>query len=122
MCLTVTVIVFVVQNRSSQDTVLWKTVHSKVLERGDLVHIASVLDHQWPVLAWCLGVSETTIATIRQNYALDHEEQKFQMMLRWFQDQSTPPTGQGLVRIIEEHLKDVTLAQDVVNILGRCSV
>ena len=96
---------------------LWKCVRSGVLEREELVHIAKAI-RRWCVLARYLGLSEPVIITIEENHIHDYEEQKFQMLLRWFQEQSTPPTRRRLVHIIEEDMKDAILAQDVINIVG----
>ena len=54
---------------------------------------------------------------ISENYRGDYEEQKFQMLLTWHQQQPTPPTRQSLVRIIEEKM-GTELTQDIVNIVG----
>ena len=96
---------------------IWKTVRSGPLERSELVHIAKVI-HHWSVLARYLGLSEPIIVAIEENHVHDYEEQKIQMLLKWFQQQSTPPTRQSLVRIIEEKMKDPVLAQDITNIVG----
>ena len=102
-------------DRSSVQGVLWKTVRSGALEREELVQIATVIN-QWPTLASHLGISESTIDSIRHSY--DYEEQKYQVLVNWYQQQNPPPTPQSLVRIIEEEMKDSVLAQDVVNSVG----
>lgn len=45
----------------------------------------------------------------------DYEEQKVQMLLKWFQQQPAPPTRRNFVRIVEERMKDSVLAQNMVN-------
>jgi hypothetical protein len=99
-------------DRSSVQGVLWKTVRSGALEREELVQIATVIN-QWPTLASHLGISKSTLDS-----SYDYEEQKYQMLVNWYQQQNPPPTRQSLVRIIEEKMKDSVLAQDVVNIVG----
>ena len=96
---------------------LWQSVRSYQLEPPELVRIAGAIE-RWSGVARCLGLSEQEIVTIRENYVHDYEEQKFQMLLKWTQTQSTPTTGQDLVRIIEEEKKDPTLAQQISNIIG----
>ena len=92
-------------------------VRSGPLEREELVHIAKAIP-RWPVLARYLGLTEPVIAAIEENHVHDYDEQKYQMFLKWYQQQKTPPTRQSLVRIIEEKMKDSALAQDIVNIVG----
>ena len=99
--------------------VLWKTLpSSKSMRKEDLVHIAKSIGY-WRELARYLGLEEAEIVTIEQNYIRDHEEQKIQMLLKWFQQQSTPPTRQSLVRTIEEKMQDPELAQKVDSTLYR---
>ena len=96
---------------------IWETVHPGALERRELVYIARVIQH-WHELARHLGLEEEEIVTIERNHVGDREEQKIQMLLKWFQQQSTPPTRQSLVRTIEEKTRDLVLAQDITNIVG----
>lgn len=95
---------------------LWVTVRPGPLEREELVHIAKAIP-RWSTLARYLGLSEPVIVAISENYRGDYEEQKFQMLLKWHQQQPTPPARQTLVRIIEEKI-DPVLAQDIANIVG----
>ena len=96
---------------------MWKNVRSGPLERGELVHIAKAI-RRWSVLARYLGLTEPDIIAIEENHVHNYEEQKYQMLLKWYQQQKPPPTRQSLVRIIEEKMKDSRLAQDIVNIVG----
>ena len=96
---------------------LWKDVRSGPVEREELVHIAKAI-HRWPVLARYLGLTEPVIVAIEENHVHDYEEQKYQMLLKWSQQQNPEATRQSLVQIIEEKLQDLVLAQDVVNIVG----
>ena len=100
----------------SQSGALWRTVRPGPLEREELVHIAKAIP-RWSTLARYLGLSEPVIVTISEDYRGDYEEQKFQMLLAWYQQQLNPPSRQSLVRIIEEGMGSV-LAQDIVNIVG----
>ena len=101
---------------SGYRTGLWKTVSSGILEKDELMQIARVIDAQWPVFAGYLGMNNTTITTIKQQYSSDYREQCFQMLLKWFQKK--PLSRQNLVRIIEENMQNPVLAQDVLNSLG----
>ena len=99
--------------------VLWKTLpSSKSMRKEDLVHIAKSIGY-WRELARHLGLEEAEIVTIEQNYIGDHEEQKIQMLLKWFQQQLTPPTRQSLIRTIEEKMQDPELARKVDSTLYR---
>ena len=101
---------------------VWKmTSPSKQLMTDDLIHIAQKI-HHWQGLARFLGLTEPAIATIKHNHIGNYEEQKVQMLLKWFQQQSAPPTHQCLIRIIEEEMKDPVLASDVDSVLYRLGV
>lgn len=93
---------------------LWMTVHSDPLGRAELLRAAGVIG-KWRRLAHYLDVSDQDIITIQENNLRDHDEQKFQMLLKWSQMQAPPPTPQDLIRIIEEEMKDSKLAQDIAN-------
>lgn len=95
---------------------MWKTVPSGPLEKTELVEIAKTIT-RWPQVARHLNLSESDIVTIEENHMRDYEEQKMQMLLKYFQQQPTPPTRRDFVRIIEEQMKDSVLAQNMVNII-----
>ena len=101
---------------SVKDQPLWKRVCPGELERGELVHIARAIP-RWSSLARYLGLSDPDIVAISENHKGDYEEQRYQMLLKWYQQQATPPTRQALVRVIEEEM-GTKLAQDIVNIVG----
>ena len=99
--------------------IAWKTMSpSQVLKKDFLVHVARVLTY-WKELARHLGLDEADIVTIEQNFVNDHSEQKMQMLLKWYQQQSKPPTCQILVRIIEEKLQEHKLAEKVRSTLHK---
>ena len=86
------------------------------LTRDDLVTVAQKIVH-WQALARKLGLSEPDIVAIEANYSHDYKEQRFQSLLKWFQEKGSPPTRQTLVRIIEEKLLEPQLAIDVESAL-----
>ena len=89
---------------------------SHLLKKEDLVHIAKVIPY-WKELARHLGLEEADIVTIEQNHVTDHEEQKVQMLLKWYQQQRSPPSCQNLVRIIEEKMQNHKVAKKVESTL-----
>ena len=64
-----------------------------------------------------MGLEEADIVTIEQNHVIDHEEQKVQMLLKWYQRQRSPPSCQSLVRIIEEKMQNQKVAKKVESTL-----
>ena len=54
---------------------------------------------------------------ISEDHRGNYEEQKYQMLLKWHQQQATPPTKRDLMRIIEERMGS-KVAQDTANIVG----
>jgi hypothetical protein len=98
-------------------TPLWKTVRGGPLQREELVHVAKAVRH-WACLARYLGLPEPVIVAISEDHRGNYEEQKFQMLLKWYTQQPKPPSKQALVRIVEEKMRDPVLTQDIVNILG----
>ena len=72
----------------------------------------------WKELACHLGLEEADILTIEQNHVNDYEEQKIQMLFKWYQQQRSPPSCQSLVRTIEGKIQNHELAQ-VINQLLR---
>lgn len=86
------------------------------LTRQDLLYIARVIC-DWKEFACHLGLEEADIATIEQNHVSDYEEQKIQMLLKWYQQSHSPPSCQSLVRIIEDKMQNHKLAQVIKQIL-----
>ena len=97
---------------------LWPTVQSGELDANEFLEIARAIAW-WETLARHLGLTEADIVAISENNVRNYEEQKYQMLLKWREQQSTPPTKQDLVQIIEEKMKDSLLAQKVGDIVGR---
>ena len=94
---------------------------SEQLTTDDFLQIAKKIVH-WKEMARYLGLSEPDIAEIEQNYVCNYKEQKYQMLLKWYQLQKSPPTRQCLLQVIEEKMKDSELAQDVTSILHSIDV
>jgi hypothetical protein len=94
---------------------------SKQLTTDDFLHIAEKIVH-WEGMARHMGLSEPDIAEIEQNYIRNYKEQKYQMLLKWYQRQEPPPTRQSLIQIIEEKMEDSVLAQDVIDVLHSIDV
>lgn len=67
-----------------------------------------------------LGLTTAAIEEIERDHKGHYKEQKFHMLLRWSDQQSTPNTGQSLVRIIEEEMKKPALAREVTCIIQKC--
>ena len=99
--------------------VVWKsTSSSKKLKPDDLLPISKVISH-WKELARHLGLSKADIVAIEHNHLHDYEEQKYQMLRKWFEQNSTPPSRQSLIKTIEEKMKDCELAGEVDSVLYR---
>ena len=94
---------------------------SEQLTTEDFLQIAEKIVH-WEGMARHMGLSEPDIAEIEQNYIRNYKEQKYQMLLRWYQRQEPPPTRQSLIQIIEEKMEDSVLAQDVIDVLHSIDV
>ena len=96
---------------------VWNTTinFSERLTANDFLQIAEKIVH-WQEMARYLGLSEPDIAEVEQNYMRNYKEQKYQMLLKWYQQQKTPPTRQCLLQIIEK-MNDSALVQDVASVL-----
>ena len=89
---------------------------SEQLTTDDFLQIAEKIIY-WQGMARYLGLSEPDIVEIEQNYMRNYKEQKYQMLLKWYQRQETPPTRQCLLQIIKEKMNDSELAHDMTNVL-----
>lgn len=99
--------------------VVWKSTNSsKLLKLDDLLPISKVISH-WKELARHLGLSKADIVTIQHNNSHDYEEQKYQMLRKWFEQKPTPPSRQSLIKTIEEKMKDCELAGEVASVFYR---
>ena len=99
--------------------VVWKSTNSsKKLTPDDLLPISKAISH-WKELARHLGLSKPDIVAIEHNHLHDYEEQKYQMLRKWFEQNSTPPSRQSFIKIIEEKMKDQELAGEVDSALYR---
>ena len=104
---------------SEEDThhAIWNTINpSHLLKKEDMVYIAKLITY-WKELAHHLGLEEPDIVAIEQNHLHDYEEQKVQMLHKWYQQQPSPPSCQSLVRIIEEKMQNHKLAKKVESTL-----
>ena len=70
---------------------------------------------RWETLARCLGLSEPDVVAIQENYKGDHEERKYQMILKWCQRNGSEATLQKLVRCVEVNFGDRKLAERIFN-------
>ena len=101
-----------------QSVCVWKNMRNpqQTLTTADLVTVSQKVVY-WQALARKLGLTEPDIVAIEANYRHDYNEQKYQSVLKWFQQQRSLPTRQILVRVIEEKLQDFQLARDVASAL-----
>ena len=82
----------------------------KQLSRNDLVHFADKITN-WKALARHLDLSETDIISIETKNPRNYEEQTFQMLLKWLNQQGYPPSRKDFVQIIAK--MDILLAKDI---------
>ena len=82
-----------------------------------MVSVAREFGH-WETLARCLGLSEPDVVAIQENNRGNHEEQKYQMILKWCKRNGSAATLQKLVHCVEVTFGDRELAKRIAFIIN----